>query len=226
MIDIVNTRKATSRAKGFSLIELLAVITIIVIMASMSVPVLTSLSNQSGRKGAVNILLNSFEQARVTALSNGVNAYVGFANETAFPASDSPYPYRAFILFRDRTDDDPGTGQYIALTKWTLLPKNISFKSERYSVVGDPSFVPHTVTSDGSIPIVGNGTALPAIVFSPSGSIQNPTNTADLKLYIYEGFFALGKDNFISPNRTFFERLSFRRFTGRAELDITTAPSS
>lgn len=218
----MNTKKTKVQAHGFSLIELLAVICILAIMAAMSAPVLTSLSNQSGRKGAVNILLNSFEQARVTALSNGVNAYVGFANETAFPASDSPYPYRAFILFRDRTDEDPGTGQYVAMTKWMLLPKNISFKRERYSVIGDPSLsVPHTVISDGSIPKVGNGTALPAIVFSPSGSIQNPTNTADLKLYIYEGFFASGKDNFISPNRTFFERLSFRRFTGRAELDIT-----
>jgi prepilin-type N-terminal cleavage/methylation domain-containing protein len=222
----VNTKQAAAGTRGFSLIELLAVLSILGIIAAMSAPVLTSLSNQSGRKGAVNILLNTFEQARVTALSNGVNAYVGFANETAFPTSGSPYPYRAFIIFRDRTDEDPGTGQYIALTKWTLLPKNISFKREPKSVIGDSITVPHTVTCDGSIPHVGNGTALPALVFSPSGSIQNPTNTADLKLYIYEGFFASGKDNFISPNRTFFERLSFRRFTGRAELDITQTPVS
>ncbi|NJK91600.1 MAG: prepilin-type N-terminal cleavage/methylation domain-containing protein [Blastochloris sp.] len=210
---------ARSTRTGFSLIELLAVITIIVILASMSAPVLNSLSNQAGRKGAVNILLNAFEQARIVALSQGVQAYVGFGNATTHPKD----PYRSFIIFRDRTDDDPGTGQYVAVTKWTYLPDKISFKSERLSVVGDASLAPFELTVDGSLPRLGNGTKIPALVFSPSGSIQNPIDPDYLKLYIYEGFYAGGKDNFTSPNRTFFERISFRRFTGRAEVDITTA---
>ena len=210
--------------RGFTLIEMLSVIAILITLATLSLPTLSSLSNQAGRKGAVNLLLGTFEQARVAALTSGSTTYIGFANELLFNQPGSEYPYRAFVVFRDRTDTDTVGGTYVQLTRWMFLPKNISFKRERFSVVGNPSAtVPYLLTlTDNSIAHLKVGDQIPAIAFNSTGTIQNPTGANDLHLFIYEGFFANNQDNFKSRDRTYFERISFQRFTGRAQLDITT----
>lgn len=210
--------------RGFSLIEMLGVIAILITLATLSLPTLSALSNQAGRKGAVNLLLNTFEQARVAALTSGCTTYIGFANELLFNQAGSEYPYRAFVVFRERTDTDSPGGTYVQLTRWLFLPKNISFKRERFSVVGNPATtVPYPLTlADNSISMLKAGDQIPALAFGPTGTIQNPTGSSDLRLFIYEGFFANNQDNFKSRNATYFERISFQRFTGRAQLDITT----
>jgi prepilin-type N-terminal cleavage/methylation domain-containing protein len=228
LVKIKPTFMRTLR-QGFSLIELLAVMTIIIIMGAMSLPMLSSLSNQIGRKGAVNILLNSFEQARVTALNTGVTTYVGFADAN-FPQEH--FRYRAFILFRERREEDPAQPPYVALTKWTFLPKGISFKSIGAQLLGDtgPANSMNFKASDG-IPYITNNLPLRLIGFNGSGQLSYPSgaNSSHLNLYIYEGFFSASsadRDNSTNKNNLYFERISFRRFTGRAELDITQIPVS
>lgn len=228
-IDNVNTKRAsfTTRnryslvnCRAFSLLELLAVLLVIVILSAVAAPSLMQIANTAGRKGAVNVILNAFEQARVSALTSGTNAYVGFADDN-FP--DANLQYRAFIIFRSSTSDDPASaGNYIALTKWETLPKNISFKSENNSIVAA-----YTLSlTDDSLPKLSSGTSLPCIVFNSTGAIQQPTNSNMLQLFIYEGFFSNGQDNFTrsaqSSATALFERITFSRFTGRAHLDVTT----
>jgi type II secretory pathway pseudopilin PulG len=216
-----------SRCAAFTLIELLVVVTIIIVLAGLSLPSLTGIAGSTGRKGAVNVLLNTFEQARAVALENSVNTYIGFADAN-FP--EETLRYRAFIVFRDRTEDDvPAVGaigatDYVALTKWETLPRTISIKSETQSVVGDF----YLTLNDTSLPRVPSGTSIPVLAFNSTGAIQSSHTTAKLRLFIYEGYYLNNQDNF-SRQKGFhqsasglFERISFSRFTGRAQLDVTT----
>lgn len=224
-MDLVHTN---GRARGFSLVELLVVIGIMVVLGAMAVPSIQGIAGTAGRKGAVNVLLNTFEQARAAALESGANTYVGFADRN-FPLES--LRYRAFIVFRDRTEDDlpaagaPGAPQFVPLTAWETLPKPVSLKSERLSLVEDV----YIDLADASLPRLAAGARLPAAVFTPSGALSAQHDKDRLRLFLYEGHFLNNQDNFIRQ-RSFhqssaglFDRISFSRFTGRARLDVATA---
>lgn len=221
----MNTKMSNLRKRGgFTLVELLVVILILMVMAAMMAPVVSTLSNQAGRKGAVNILLNSFEQARVTALTTGAVTYVGFA-DASFPVEK--YRYRAFVIFRERTDDDPLAPPYVALTKWNFLPRGVSFKSVGAHLLGDTGLGNELNIGPGDgVPNIEREMSLKSIGFNPSGQLSFPSgaSSAQLNLFIYEGAYsasAAKKDVPSDKKNIFFERISFRRFTGRAELDVT-----
>src|SRR6188472_4764207 len=57
-------RHRITRHVGFTLIEMMVVIGIISIMLVAVIPIVSSLSKSSGRKGAVGNLLSAIEQAR------------------------------------------------------------------------------------------------------------------------------------------------------------------
>ena len=61
---------------GASLLELLAVSALIVVMAGLLHSSIGSFSSSVSRRGAVNILMNAFEYARVTALESGQTVHV------------------------------------------------------------------------------------------------------------------------------------------------------
>lgn len=227
--DIVHTVGSKLRRSGFSLVELLVVVSIMAILAAISLPAVQNIAGSTGRKGAVNVLLNVFEQARATALETGTNTYIGFADQN-FP--DESMRYRAFIVFRDRTEEDfpamgePGATAYVPLTKWETLPRKVSIKSERLSIVDDF----YLTITDGSLPRAAASLRLPVLAFNPAGALRFEHSANRMQVFIYEGFYANGQDNF-SRQAAFqrssaglFERISFSRFTGRARLDVTTAP--
>ncbi len=216
-IDAVKTcrQKTLHPPRGFSSIEMLAVLGVIALMAALAVPSIIGMSGSAGRKGAVNVLLNTFEQARVAALTSGTTTYVGFANRY-FP--DENMQYRAYIVFRDRTEDDPaGAGEYIPLTRWETLPRNIYFHRETNSLVGRNGDAPsHVILTDNSLPRLYDGAELPVIRFNSMGGIIEPTTSNHLRLFITE------RDPMSDGPGGFLEQISFARFTGRATLDVTS----
>lgn len=224
-------------SSGFSLIELVVVIAILVIMMSLLIPAIGGFSSTFGRRGAVNILMNTFEQARVAALESGQTVYVGFANDQ-LPSSKQDMYYSSFIVFRDATDEerDPnGDGNtsdgqfYTVIKKWTPLPKNISFKRVNNSLVpltGGNLSINYTNLNKAlpaSFQLSGD---IPGIAFNSAGTIEGGSNP--LQLFLYEGYFLNNQDNFTRNNAVqqsaagLFEKITFSRYTGRAQLDITT----
>lgn len=197
------------------------------ILAALSLPSIQNITGSTGRRGAVNVLLNTFEQARATALETGANTYVAFADRN-FP--DEALRYRAFLVFRDRTEDDvPAAGEpnatvYVPLTQWESLPRKISIKSEPLSIVDDYRLV----LPDNSLPKISAGQSVPVLAFNTAGGLQSVHNASKMRLFIYEGFFANGQDNFFRQaafqrsNAGLFERITFSRYTGRARLDVAT----
>src|SRR6266487_3422083 len=65
-------------SRGFTLLELLVVMGIIVIALAALVPAVTSLSKSGGRRAACNSLLGGIEQARAEAIKSSQATYVVF----------------------------------------------------------------------------------------------------------------------------------------------------
>lgn len=210
---------------GFSLLELLVVVAVMAVMMSLMLPSLAGFSSTAGRRGAVNVLMNTFEQARVAALESGQTVYVGFADEN-FPVADMQYA--AFIVFRDASDEEKAAGRdYVVLKKWTRLPRNIAFKRLNSSLVpttGGTTSFPNLKNELSSAFSSWTG-SLPVLAFNSSGAVEQPNS--NLCVYLYEGYFSGGQENYTRNNDVqksaagLFEKISLSRYTGRAQLDIT-----
>jgi len=67
---------------GFSLVELLTVISIVAVLASLTVPAIMSMSVSLGVTQALNDVSGSLELAKATAMAQNTYVWVGFANAT------------------------------------------------------------------------------------------------------------------------------------------------
>lgn len=216
-----------SHHAGFSLIELLAVMAILIMMMSLLLPSLSGWGSVAGRRGAVTVVMNTLEQARVAALESGQTVYFGFANEN-HPNPDMRFS--SFLVFRDATEEEksgPTNPKFIVLKNWTRLPKNIAFKSQfpgnsNLSVVQSSMDVPNL---NDVLPSQSRLTAenLPVLKFNSSGAVEGNNGP----IFIYEGYFANGQDNYTRNSDTqnssagLFEKITISRYTGRVQLDVT-----
>ncbi len=215
-----NAMKASHRTfRAFSLVELLSVIAVIVLMMSMMLPAISGFSSTAGRRGALNVLMNTFEQARVAALEAGRPVYVVLWRRQ-FPGMDSVMVLR---------ENESGTGPYDQLTKWIKLPKGVLLhqpgagssilSATPPTSVFDPSRMPNAFTAPA-------GESINVLAFNESGGVSFPTTKAERKLIISEGVRgAGGTEALISTKKQGgggFEIISISPYTGRAQLDVTT----
>jgi len=216
----------TQRSKsGFTLVELLVVVGIMLALLGTLGVALAGSSGQRARQGAINLVLNTFEQARVAALENGTDVYVAFADGDLVGVEDEAR-YRTFIVFRDRTSSDQppagaGVSRFVFLTDWKRLPRGVSFKSESNSIVNRARSQVVVEAEDG-FPRVAAGQALPALIFNASGAVRAPA-TGPLQLFLYEGYFNGSTDVVTGgAGSGLFERFELARFTGRIRHEVST----
>jgi prepilin-type N-terminal cleavage/methylation domain-containing protein len=203
---------------GFSLIELLVVVAVVMLMAMLLYSTLPSFLSSAGRRGGANMLLNTLEHARIAALESGQNVYVGFADGD-FPVENMRYA--SFVVFRETSDDEraSGAGNYTVLKKWTKLPRNVAFKRVAGSLVPDsggqtfPGLNPE-------LPAAHHDETFPALAFNSSGAVDGSGNP--IQLFLYEGYYADQQDVQTRKGDDAFEKISLFRYTGRAQLDITS----
>ena len=203
---------------GASLLEVLSVSAIIVLIAGIFYSAISSFSSSAGRRGAVNVLMNTLEHARIAALESGQIVYVGFADDD-FPLEEMRY--KAFLVFRETSDEEraAGAGNYHVLRKWTKLPGHLAFKRVTGSLVagsGGQTFP----GLNNALPAGQHDEEFPSVAFNGSGAVGG--GSTPVELFLYEGYFAGSQDIQTQKGGDLFEKISLSRYTGRAQFDITT----
>lgn len=213
------------RTRGaFSLIELLAVMAIIAILLGLLTPAISAMTSTAGRKGAVNILMNTFEQARVAALESGANVHVVLW-QREWPEQD------CLMVARDPVSWNPNEAgkDLIPLTRWISLPKGVLLykpKTGSGNIFADTSDHSDLLSA---LPATGNtrptAETVGVITYAPTGVIVTPSAKSALRVIVAEGIRGEGNSvALLTKNKEqgLFDIIDFRRYTGRPTLDVTS----
>jgi hypothetical protein len=211
-------RGRNRRQSGSSLLELLSVSALIVLMAGLFYSSISSFSSSAGRRGAVNVLMNTLEHARITALESGQTVYVGFADDD-FPIEDMRY--KAFLVFRETSEEERAAGakDYLVVRKWKRLPGNVALKRAMGSIVPESGGQTFPGLND-VLPNSQHNETFPSVAFNGSGAVAGGGNP--IELFLYEGYFADGQDIQTRKSGDLFEKITLSRYTGRAQFNVTT----
>jgi len=196
-----------SDGRGFSLIELLAVIAVISILLSLLLPALAGFSSTAGRRGAVNTVMGTLDQARVAALERGRNVHVVMARRQ-HPETD------ALLVMREDDSGNPSE----QLTRWVPLPKGVLFQGNLGVFFGSP---PENMDAiNESLPPLSGEPVFAVLTFGPSGTILWPvgTNNNSRRIHLLEG---VRNGEVETPRTQGVEVISVARYTGRPQLDIS-----
>jgi type II secretory pathway pseudopilin PulG len=201
-------------ATAFTLVELLAVIGIMGLLAAVAVPTLKGLTGSGGRKQALSQLMGALEIARNTALSTGTNAAVIFPDKDF---ASEPYRYRSMaVISWNTTNSTDGTN--VMTGSWITLPQGIVLHDVQINHL--PTLTNKTALR---IPPSTNSTPtdnLRAVVFQSDGSIPDEyfnDKIRDEGICFYEG--AVVK-NFTTTANTSkqsnnVETITINHYTGR-----------
>jgi prepilin-type N-terminal cleavage/methylation domain-containing protein len=216
---------------GFTLLELLVVMAIIVLLLAMVVPAVTSLSKSNGRKAAIANLLGGIEQARAQAIADTQATYVVFATfgiGTSQAILDR-YNYKSYAIFED---DSANPGAVKQLTPWRTLPTGVSLRANQGSGFAitnlvTPAALPAPTPSFSFTPNSSSSPTFYLIKFNTAGELDTPA--ANVVLGLFEGFVSSGNETFTcakdkNGNPFASEYLSIAEHTGRAEPTATPTP--
>jgi type II secretory pathway pseudopilin PulG len=204
-------------AAAFTLVELLAVVGIMGLLAAVGVPALKGLTGSGGRKQALSQVMGALEIARNTAISTGTNAAVIFPDQSF---TNQAYRYRSMaVITWDATNTNSVTINSM-LGSWITLPQGVVLHDAQINQL--PKL---TNTTTLRIPPSTNSTAtdnLRAIVFQSDGGLEESyyTNTLTTDgIAFYEG--AVVSPSYTtttntSKQKTNVETITITRYTGRS----------
>ena len=205
--------------RAFSLLELLAVTAILALIAGLLAPALQGLTSPAGRKGAVTIVMNTLEQARVSAIETGREVVVVFWKKNGTDGSQ-PDEQDAMLILRKNDSE-----AWEPITRWIKLPRGVLFHGEdaESKILYDASGLEAVCdTSIDSLPGNPSKNTLGAVHFSPTGAVQLPSTSNGLRIALTEG--QRGADQTLIVNKQKdggHEIISLARYTGRATLDVS-----
>jgi len=212
------TQSERSRA-AFTLVELLAVIGIMGLLAAVGVPALKGLTGSGGRKQALSQLMGALEIARNTAISSGTNAAVIFPDSTSdsvFGGVQNPYRYRSMAVVAWNATNSATAATMVG--SWIVLPQGVAFFPNSISALPQ--------TSNISVQILTTTTSgtFPGICFQSDGGLdegQSPLPTNGIAFF--EGTVTGTTTNGTSK-MTNFETVRLTRYTGRTIPTLAPAP--
>ena len=207
------------KQRAFSLLELLAVTAILALLAGLLAPALQGLTIPAGRKGAVTIVMNTLEQARVSAIETGREVVVVFWKKNGTDESQ-PDEQDAMLILRKNDAE-----AWEPITRWIKLPRGVLFHGgdEDSKILSDASGLAEVSdTTIQSLPGKPAKSNLGAVHFSPTGAVQLPSTSNGLRIALTEG--QRGADQTLIVNKQKdggHEIISLARYTGRATLDVS-----
>jgi prepilin-type N-terminal cleavage/methylation domain-containing protein len=201
---------------AFTLVELLAVVGIMGLLAAVGVPALKGLTGSGGRKQALSQVMGALEIARNTAISTGTNAAVIFPDSTF--ASGDAYKYRsmAVVAWNATNTNLPAT----MVGSWIVLPQGIAFFPNSLKTANMP-----TATNISVRILTASKTAsFPGIVFQSDGGLWEDFNTKPTNgIAFFEGTVT-GTTTNPTSKMTNFETVRLTRYTGRTIPTLAPAP--
>jgi prepilin-type N-terminal cleavage/methylation domain-containing protein len=204
---------------GFSLLELLTVVSIICILVALLVPSVAAFTSTGGRKGAVTLVMTTLEQARVSAIETGREVVVVFWKKNGTDGSQ-PDEQDAMLIIRKNDAE-----AWEPITRWIKLPRGVLFHGEdaESKILYDASGLEAVCdTSIDSLPGNPSKNTLGAVHFSPTGAVQLPSTSNGLRIALTEGQRGADKTLIVNKQKDGgHEIISLARYTGRATLDIS-----
>jgi len=204
---------------AFSLLELLVVVVIMCVMMSLLAPAVAGMTSPAGRKGAVTIVMNTLEQARVSAIETGRETVVLFWKKNGV-AGTQPDEQDAVMVLRKSQDDTA----WESISRWVKLPKGVLLDgADEDSAILQNAASNLTAPSLPSLPGSPDINQLRFVRFTNSGAIWSPSGSSEgLYIAFTEGQRATGTDD-LRPNKQKSggkEVISLARYTGRSTMDI------
>jgi type II secretion system protein H len=213
---VIHISFARRHARGFTLVELLAVIGIMGLLAAVAVPALKGLAGSGGRKQALSQVMGALEIARNTAISTGTNAAVIFPDQSF---SSQPYRYRSMaVIAWDGTNSSNGTN--VMIGSWITLPQGIVLHDTQINQLPILTNLTALRIPPSTTPI--NTINLRAVVFQTDGGIPDEYYTSRIKddgISFYEGSVvspSYTTTTNTSKQKTNVETIKITRYTGRA----------
>jgi Tfp pilus assembly protein FimT len=205
-------------SSAFTLHELLVVVAVICVMMTLLVPAVSSMTSSGGRKGAVTIVMNTLEQARMAAIEKSREVVVVFWKKNGTTGSQPDEQDAILVLRRDDLNN------WEPITRWVKLPKGVLFHGEdaQSDIMNDSSSLADGIDT-ANLPGNPDKSNLGAVQFSSSGAVQLPSTSIGLRVALTEG--QRNESGALVPDKQKsggFEVISIARYTGRTTLDITS----
>lgn len=195
------------------MVELMAVVCIIGILAVVAVPAMRGLTGGGGKKQALAQVMGAIEVARNTALSNMTNAAVIFPDSSSdgvFGGTTNPFRYRSMAVVAWNSTN-PNTPPAMA-GPWIVLPQGIYFMQKRMDKLDKlPGITVRILTTTRS------NITFPAIVFQSDGAISESYPSGTNGVAFHEG-------TNLPTTQTNFETILLYNYTGKARPVFAPAP--
>jgi prepilin-type N-terminal cleavage/methylation domain-containing protein len=211
-------RFGTARAsEGFSLMELLAVMAIMAILTAITVTAAMGMRPGGARAGAITQVMNSLEEARMTAIEKGVPVYFGVVSTNS---ADRQMWYHSYILFRPQTEEEQaasGTTNLIQIGTWAQLPQGFYFMTNISDVTTNlsPSAIGMRLPASQAS---SSPSSLCAVEFGSLGEVKAPS-AVGVELYLTEAALD-GSGNMVEKSQGAREfGIRIFPYTGRVQLD-------
>lgn len=218
-IVTMNFKRLILNNIGFSLVELLTVVATTAILVTLAIPVISGFTSSTGRKGAVTIVMNTLEQARVSAIETGHEVAVVFWKKNGTDPSQ-PDEQDAMLILRKNDAE-----AWAPITRWIKLPRGVLFHgedSESKILYDNSGLAAVSDTTIDSLPGRPSKSNLGAVHFSSTGAVQLPSTSNGLRVALTEGQRGANQSLIVNKQKDGgHEIISLARYTGRATLDVS-----